>query len=656
MKPSKNQHLFQLLSTRLLLLHCETSNCDVCFVQETLISSESTLKSLSRRWPGRSFWSPASGRQGGVVTLISSRCSDEMISWKKDSHGRIVSLLVRSNDVDVNLVNIYAPTNLAERKTFFDSLHDFFIPSSAIIIGGDFNCYDNTLDKFGGNVSIHKEYEPLKNDFALVDVWRNLHPASREFTWFNSSRSIGSRLDKFLISKELLSPGIKCDISPCPISDHDFVSLVFDIPTGVKRGPGVWNLNNSLLKDKNFCTSIEKLIDCHLLFLPSFASLQDWWEFLKLSIKEESIVFSRNKRRRLRKEQVFLTNKLIRLRRRLVDGDDTVSVLISDTESRLKALRVKEIEGIMIRSRAQWLEEGERPSRYFFNLQKIKAQRSHISSVYDLNGTEVSSQEEIEKAHVDFYSKLFSEEPIDAALQDDLLSSLSRQLSSDQASSCEGQMTLDEMTLALRSMNANKAPGPDGLSVEFYAKFWDRLGPYLCRVLNACFRAGEMCESMKTSNTRVIFKKGDRKDLKNWRPISLLNVDYKICSKVLSLRLSKVLEFIVDPDQTCSVPGRRITSNLHVLRDVLDYIDRTNETGILVSLDQEKAFDRVNRTFLLNMLSRFGFGPSFCFWINTLYNGANMRIIVNEWLSDAIPLSRGVRQGDSLSPVVHSLR
>ena len=135
--------------------------------------------------------------------MISSRCSDEMVSWKKDSHGCIVSLLVRSNNVDVNLVNIYAPTNL----------HDFFIPSSAIIIG-DFNCYDNALDKFGGNVSIHKEYESLKTDFALVDVWRNWHPASREFTWFNLSRSIGSSLDKFLISRDLLSPGIECDISP----------------------------------------------------------------------------------------------------------------------------------------------------------------------------------------------------------------------------------------------------------------------------------------------------------------------------------------------------------------------------------------------------------------------------------------------------------
>ena len=563
--------------------------------------------------------------------------------------------MIRCNDVDLNLVNIYAPTNLTDRKRFFDSIHDFFIPSSAIVIGGDFNCYNNALDKFGGNISIHKEYDGLKNDFSLVDIWRYLHPRAKEFTWFNPSRSIGSRLDKFLISKDLLSPGIKCDITPCSMSDHDFVSLVFDIPTGVKRGPGFWCFNNSLLNDKTFCSSMEKLIDDHIRFLPCFPCLQDWWEFFKQSVKEESISYSRKKRRQLQRDQVMLTNKLIRLRQRLVDGDSSVISLISDTECRLKALRIKQAEGIIIRSKAEWLEEGERPSRYFFNLQKMKAQRSHISSVYDSNSIEVFSQEDIEKAHVDFYTQLFSEEPIDTDFQNDLLSSLSRKLTPDQASSCEGEMTLEELTSAIKNMNRNKSPGPDGLSVEFYVKFWDRLSPYLCCVLNACYQVGEMCDSMKTSNTRVIFKKGDRKNLKNWRPISLLNVDYKLCSKVLSSRLSKVLEYIVDPDQTCSVPGRKIASNLHLLRDILDYIDRTNETGILLSLDQEKAFDRVNRTFLQNLLPQFGFGPSFCFWIDTLYNGANMRIIVNEWLTDAIPLARGVRQGDSLSPLLYVL-
>ena len=116
-----------------------------------------------------------------------------------------------------------------------------------------------------------------------------------------------------------------------------------------------------------------------------------------------------------------------------------------------------------------------------------------------------------------------------------------------------------------------------------------------------------------------------------------------------------MLDSIVDPDQTCSVPGRTITSNLALLRDTLDYIERTNETGILISLDQEKAFDRVDRTFLMNLLQHFGFGPSFCNWISTLYHGANMQILVNGWLSDKVNLLRGVRQGDSLSPMLYVL-
>ena len=323
------------------------------------------------------------------------------------------------------------------------------------------------------------------------------------------------------------------------------------------------------------------------------------------------IAFARNKCRQLYRNEVLLTNRLIRLRQRLVDGDISVANSICDVESHLKALHEERIQGIIVRSRAEWIEDGEHPSRYFFKLQTIKSQKCHISSVCNSNGVKVFSQQEFERAHVDFYSHLFSEEPIDLNTQNDLLSSLSRHLSSDQASLCEGQVTLEEITSAVKKINTNKAPGPDGLSVEVYVKFWDILGPHLVNVFKACSEAGEMCSSMKTSNTRVIFKKGDRKSLKNWRPISLLNVDYKICSKALSVRLSKVLKFIVDPDQTCSVPGQRISSNLHILRDILDYINRTNETGILISLDQEKAFDRVNHTFLQHLLVRLGFGPSF---------------------------------------------
>ena len=235
------------------------------------------------------------------------------------------------------------------------------------------------------------------------------------------------------------------------------------------------------------------------------------------------------------------------------------------------------------------------------------------------------------------------------------MASLTTKLSSDQSLLCEGEITLQEIATAVKGLNTGKSPGPDGLPAEFYVKFWDLLGPYLVQIFNVCFHNSEMCDSMKVSHTRVVFKKGDAKSLKNWTPISLLNVDYKICSKALSLRLAKVLQFIISPDQTCSVPGRKISSKLHALRDILDYIDRTNETGILLSLDQEKVFDRVNRVFLINLLEHFGFGPSFTWWISTLYNGANMQIIVNGWLTEAVPLSRCVCQGDSLSPLLYIL-
>ena len=255
---------------------------------------------------------------------------------------------------------------------------------------------------------------------------------------------------------------------------------------------------------------------------------------------------------------------------------------------------------------------------------------------------------------MDFYSKLLSAEEIDGSCRDRLLQEISAFLPDTERVLCEGAITLAELTASLKTQNRNKAPGPDGFSPEFYTKFWGQLGPSLLEVINHSYADSELPESMKASMTRLIFKKrGDIRDLKNWRPISLLNVDYKICSKVISLRLSKVLHTIIDPDQTCSIPGRSITSNVVQLRDTLDFIEQTDETGILVSLDQEKAFDHVNRVFLMDLLRRFGFGPGFCKWIDTFYAGAYMQIILNGWLTSPISLGRGVRQGDSLSPLLY---
>ena len=135
----------------------------------------------------------------------------------------------------------------------------------------------------------------------------------------------------------------------------------------------------------------------------------------------------------------------------------------------------------------------------------------------------------------------------------------------------------------------------------------------LLAVLNDCFRVG--CAGQRKALLRLIYK-DDKCLAKNWRPISLLNCDYKLASKIITDRLKQVMPSIVHSDQTCSVINRSIFSNLHLIRDTLDMINKTDETGILVSLDQMKAFDRVDHDFLMRVLSKFGFGPSFCRWVS----------------------------------------
>lgn len=586
--------------------------------------------------------------------MINVNSDVKVLSWLKDSCGRVLSLLLQIGNARVNVVNIYAPAVLTERKVFFEHLHTFLLPADHLVVGGDFNCYDSELDKFGGNVSLAKYLAEFKTSLRVVDIWRKSHPRGREMSWFNADYSIGSRLDKFFISPGLVKFSQKCEISPCSVSDHDFVRLCFDFNSLAPRGPGIWKINNSVLDDDLFCQHISTRIADLASCKDSFGSVKAWWDFFKRSLKGEIIAFSQEKRKSLGRERVSLTNRLINLRRRLIQGDSPVSVELIFVESQLAALVDRAAEGAKIRSRIKCLEEGERPTRFFFKLEKERYERNQIKSIFRPDGVEVTDYREVEKAHVEFYSTLFSAEDIDSGSRDRLLQEISVVLPEGERVLCEGATTLAELTSSLKTQSKNKAPGPDGFSAEFYTKFWGQLGPLLLEVINQAYTDGELPESMKASMTRLIFKKrGDVRDLKNWRPISLLNVDYKICSKVISLRLSKVLHAIIDPDQTCSIPGRSITSNVVQLRDTLDFIEQTEETGILVSLDQEKAFDRVNRVFLMDLLRRFGFGPGFCKWIDTFYAGAYMQIILNGWLTRPILLGRGVRQGDSLSPLLY---
>jgi len=204
-------------------------------------------------------------------------------------------------------------------------------------------------------------------------------------------------------------------------------------------------------------------------------------------------------------------------------------------------------------------------------------------------------------------------------------------------------------------MENNKSPGIDGLSTNFYKHFWHTFSSALTSVFNYAFKHGTLSITQRQGIITLLFKKGDRTKLKNWRPITLLTTDYKILTKALANRLKNVLHLLISTDQTACIPGRTINDNISLIRDAIHFANESNTPLAMISIDQLKAFDRVSHSFLLQTLNNFGFGPNFIQWIKTIYNSVSSSVKVNGWLTSFIPLGRGLRQGCALSMPLYIL-
>ena len=205
---------------------------------------------------------------------------------------------------------------------------------------------------------------------------------------------------------------------------------------------------------------------------------------------------------------------------------------------------------------------------------------------------------------------------------------------------------------------SKKSPGNDGFTAEFYSFFWNQLGKTMVNSFNYGFHKGELSISQRQSIIRLTPKKNKNLlYLKNWRPISLLNVDYKIASKALhvALRLKKVLPAIINNTQTGYVEGRFIGENIRLISDILNFTADQDIEGIALFIDFEKAFDSLEWEYLFKALDTFQFGSDFKTWVKTLYTNISSCIINNGFASEPFTLKRGVRQGCPLSGLLFIL-
>ena len=387
------------------------------------------------------------------------------------------------------------------------------------------------------------------------------------------------------------------DIIPFPFSDHDAILLTINLQQQ-KRSNGYWHFNNSLLDDQTFNAEINNFWTTWITKKNTFPNLLQWWDKAKYHFKNISIQRSTTLRKIERNERRQLELKIQKLQNNITNGThhDTKAFLQAKTE--LQQLHQKDLDALKIRTQIRYAEEGEKSTRYFYSLEKRNHTQQTINVLMKDNLDTVTEQNDLINETHKFYSNLYSSEPIDQHKQDAFLQINSPTLSPVERNICKGHVTEQELNKALFSMENNKSPGLDDLSTNFYKHFWNILGPELTNILNFAYENGSLALSQRQGIISLIFKKGDCTKLKNWRPITLLNTDYKILTKALANRLQQTLPSLIHTDQTACIPGRTINDNLRLIQDALNNANEMQTPLAIISVDQLKAFDRVSHDYL----------------------------------------------------------
>ncbi|MGL6064844.1 MAG: RNA-directed DNA polymerase, partial [Fusobacteriaceae bacterium] len=377
-----------------------------------------------------------------------------------------------------------------------------------------------------------------------------------------------------------------------------------------------------------------------------------WWDNAKYRIRE----YAKDLSKMMKRARNFKENEI---RKELKDiwtegGENGQNIFI--LEEKLKEIEEIKFRGEMLRSKAKYVVEGEKCTKFFFNLEKSRQREGMIKEIKGENGKIVKETEHILKEITEFYKKLFSKERIEGTEKYFLIGKIRKKLDLEDKKLSDEEIKKEEIECAIMQLNNGKSPGRDGIPNEFYKHFKEVLAPILKEVYDEVFKREETSNFMGIGVIKLIYKKrGDKNDLKNYRPITMLNTDFKMLSKILANRLKKILPNIIETNQAYAIKGRDITDTVSSIRDVVSYMLEERKSGYIINVDLEKAFDRVEHEFLFAILEKFEFGKNFIKWLKIIYKGAKSQIKCNGFLTGVFRVSRSIRQGCPLSAQLYSM-
>ena len=636
---------------------------DVIFLQEVRLTSEQLCLLVGKL-----------GFQATVnIDLDNPSRPGTALVWRKSLPVRDVFTLVlcRAQLAVLGpyvLLNVYAPSGSDkkhERTEFFGQ--DIFRalrlnPGDSWVIGGDFNCVLKSMDIDGG-VGFSQKCCPALKDFVrshgMCDVFRDKFPRKEEFTFFRTGRA-PSRLDKFYISRKLLE-GVSEVLHVASLSDHCGVQMsvqldVEVIPQASTQRSTYWKLNTSILEEEEFLPNFAAFWVRISENKPQFEDLAEWWDQVaKPEIKDFCVGFSVYRKRKRDHTKKFLLSylKLVLAKKNWEE--------VARVREKLDSMMKEDALGVVIRSRFKQNSENEKASLYHA-AREAKNDRNNVNGL-KVGGRVVKDKKIIEEEVIKYFGALFNgyhnTDLVDTGLSfipdnnflSEFLENLG-QLSDVDRDKLHGEISLEELDEIVKNLDNNKSPGLDGLPYEFYKAVWSIIKEDFIRILQCQLDRFRLIDSDIVGATRLAPKVSGVPQVDELRPITLLNSDYKILTKLFVMRMLPILVFIIKSGQLCTVGRKNILFGVSNILSSLHFIKKNNLGACLISLDFFKAYDRVMISFLVLVMRKMNFSEKFCNWMKMLHVGAKKRFIL-QFLTKPVEVSFSIRQGDPLAMILY---
>ena len=430
------------------------------------------------------------------------------------------------------------------------------------------------------------------------------------------------------------------------ISDHKLILLNLNLDKFKSWGNYYWKFNNTLLENNSFQQEVKNLINEYNIMKSLGTPHQNWSNF-KAKIKKISKQFG-SFLSKLRKSEAIAVEFL--------KNSNIPEVLMENVNQKENDLKKYQISGNLTRVKNKTLNNIYAKSKDLDRKEEFNKGTSKFIFRIKTNNTTFTEKHDILNEIQQFYQNLYSSQNIpDNSIYKYLENFEPPTLTNTQKENIGQYITEKEVDTVIKLLNKNKSPGNDGITAEFYQAFRPQLVPILTELYNNSFLQNNLPKEFKQGIITLIFKnKRSPDEIKNWRPISLLNLDYKILTKVLTMRLKNNISTILNNFQSCG-PNKSIINNALNLKSIISYIRQNDQKYAIIALDQEKAFDRIEHNFLKIVFKKFDFPPNFIKWFEMLYTNIESKILINGTFTPIFKILRSVRQGCPLSMFLYAL-